>query len=112
MKANQQKRFLPKLKIQKGDTVKIIAGKNKGKTGVVLQVFSADNRALVEGVNIVKRHTKPTAQESEGGIIEKEAPIHISNIMLLHNGATTRVGRKVIDGKIVRVAKKSQEVIK
>ncbi len=112
MKTKQQNRFLPKIKIQKGDTVKVLAGKNKGKTGVVLQVIPANNKALVEGVNIVKRHTKPTAQESEGGIIEKEAPIHISNLMLLHNGTATRVGRKAIDGKIVRVAKKSEEVIK
>jgi len=112
MKANQQKRFSPKIKIQKGDTVKVMAGKNKGKSGLVLQVFPADNKALIEGVNIVKRHTKPTAQDSEGGIVEKEAPIHISNLMLMYNGTTTRVGRQVVDGKIVRVAKKSQEVIK
>jgi len=72
MKANQQKRFSPKIKIQKGDTVKVMAGKNKGKSGLVLQVFPADNKALIEGVNIVKRHTKPTAQDSEGGIMEKK----------------------------------------
>ncbi len=112
MKTQQQKRFLPKLKIKKGDTVKVLTGVDKGKTGVVLQVLPKDNKAVVEGVKIIHRHTKPNAQSAEGGIIEKEAPIHISNLMLVVNGVATRVGRKNIDGKIERIAKKTQEVIK
>lgn len=111
-KQNQQKRFLPKIKIKKGDTVKVIAGDDKGKTGRVLDIFPQENRALVEGIRIVSRHTKPTSAEPNGGIIKKEAPIHISNLMLLVGNEPVRVGRQVEGDKIVRVSKKTQEVIK
>jgi large subunit ribosomal protein L24 len=103
---------MPKLKIKKGDTVKVIAGNNRGQEGRVLSVDTATNKAIVEGINIVSRHTKPGAANPQGGIVKKEAPIQISNLMLVVNGTATRVGRKVEDGKIVRYAKKSGEVIK
>lgn len=88
--------------------VQVIAGDDKGKKGHVLQVFSAANRALVEGINIVKRHTKPNAQNQQGGIISKEAPVNISNLMVIDKaGNPTRVGRKLNDaGKLVRFSKK------
>ena len=105
---------MKKFHIKKGDLVKVIAGNHKGKQGQVLEIQGEKNRALVEGVNVVKRHTKPSAQFPEGGIIEKEGSIHISNLMLIDpkSGEPTRVGRQVEDGKLVRVAKKSKEVIK
>ena len=105
---------MKKFHIKKGDLVKVIAGNHKGKQGQVLEIQGEKNRALVEGVNVVKRHTKPSAQFPEGGMIEKEGSIHMSNLMLIDpkSGETTRVGRKLEDGKLVRVAKKSQEVIK
>ena len=104
-----------KIKIKKGDLVKVIAGNSKGVQGKVLQVLVDANRAVVEGANIIKKHTKPSAANPNGGIIEKEAAIHISNLAFIdpNTGAPTRVGRKVNeDGKIVRVAKKSGEEIK
>lgn len=101
-----------KFKIKKGDTVKVIAGDNKGATGVISQIITDKSRAIVEGVNKIKRHTKPNAKSPQGGIIEKEAPIHVSNLMLVNKGTATRVGRKVEAGKIVRFAKKTGEVIK
>jgi len=102
-----------KLHIKKGDQVIITEGAYKGKKGRVLEVFPKKYRALVEGVNIIKKHQKPT-NEDQGGIIEKEAPIHISNIMLVDpkTGEATRIGRKVVDGKMVRYSKKSGEIIK
>lgn len=105
---------MKKFHIKKGDLVKVIAGNHKGKQGQVLEVLKEKSRALVEGVNIVKRHTKPSAQFPEGGIIEKEGSIHISNLMLIDakSGEPTRVARQLKDGKLVRVAKKSKEVIK
>lgn len=112
MKNNQQKRFLPKIKIKKGDKVKVLSGDYKGKTGVVLEVMPAENKALVEGVRIVSRHTKPNAKNTQGGIIKQEAPIHISNLMLVVGNTPTRVGRREENGKIVRYSKKTQEVIK
>jgi large subunit ribosomal protein L24 len=107
------KRFAPKLSIKKGDKVKVIAGSHKGETGEIKVVMPTENRAVVEGVNFVKRHVKGT-QENPGGIREFEAPIHISNLMLVDpkTGTTTRVGRKIVDGKSVRVSKKSGEIIK
>lgn len=105
---------MPKLRIKKGDKVVVIAGKDKSKSGNVLQVFPNESRVLVEGVNVVKRHTKPNQANPEGGIIEKEAPIHISNVAIADpkSGAATRVGYKMLeDGKKVRYAKKSGEVI-
>jgi len=105
---------MAKFHIKKDDTVRVIAGENKGSEGKVLEVYPDKNKALVEGVNIVKRHTKPNATYPNGGIIEQEAPIHLSNLMLIDpkSGEPTRVGRKVVDGKLVRYAKKSGEVIK
>lgn len=109
---NVQKRFAPKLKIKKGDTVVVISGASKGKEGHVLEVFPNTNRVIVEGVNMIKKHTKPNAQHQQGGIVEREASIHISNVKLKVGGTVTRVGRKVQeDGKIVRYAKKTGEVI-
>ncbi|BDD00068.1 50S ribosomal protein L24 [Persicobacter psychrovividus] len=103
-----------KIKIRKGDTVKVIAGNDKGKTGLVQEVITATNRVLVEGVNIVTKHVKPSAANPNGGIEKVEAPIHISNVAFVDpaKGETSRVGRKVVDGKIVRYAKKSGEEIK
>ena len=112
---NQQKRFAPKLKIKKGDRVVVIRGayKDRSKVREVLEVFPDENRAIVDQVNIVKRHTKPT-QNSQGGIIEKPAPIHLSKLMLVDpkTGEPTRVGRMEVDGKLVRYSKKSGEIIK
>jgi large subunit ribosomal protein L24 len=107
------KRFAPKLSIKKGDRVMVIAGSSKGESGEVKLVFTKENRAIVEGLNMVKKHTKAT-QDSPGGINEMEAPIHISNLMLVDpkSGQPTRVGRKLVDGKLVRYSKKSGEIIK
>ncbi|CAM3884082.1 50S ribosomal protein L24 [Alicyclobacillus pomorum] len=105
---------MPKLHVKKGDKVVVIAGKDKSKTGTVLAVFPKEQRVIVEGVNIVKRHTKPNPLHPEGGIIEKEAPIHVSNVQLADpkTGQPTRVGYKFLeDGTKVRYAKKSGEVI-
>jgi large subunit ribosomal protein L24 len=106
---------LPKIKIRKGDLVKVIAGDSKGQQGTVLAVQIAKSRVLVEGINLVSKHTKPNAATPNGGIIKKEAALHISNVALIDpkSGETTRVGRKLnADGKLVRVAKKSGEEIK
>ncbi|MEM9339844.1 MAG: 50S ribosomal protein L24 [Bacteroidota bacterium] len=101
-----------KLKIKTGDTVKVIAGDHKGSEGKVQEVFIDKNKVIVEGVNLVKKHTKPSAQNPQGGIVEKEAPIHVSNLSLLtSNGETTRVGYKMEGDKKVRFSVKSNEVI-
>ncbi len=101
-----------KLKIKTGDTVRVIAGDHKGSEGKVLTVFIEKNKAIVEGVNMIKKHMKPNAQSPQGGIVEKEAALQISNLSLLNaKGETTRVGYKMEDGKKVRYAKKSNEVI-
>ena len=101
-----------KLKIKSGDTVRVIAGDHKGSEGKVMKVLKDKNKAIVEGVNMVKKHMKPSAQSPQGGIVEKEALIQISNISLLTSkGETTRVGYKMEDGKKVRFSKKSNEVI-
>ena len=98
-------------KIRKGDSVVVLAGKDKGRTGEVLQVMPKEDRALVRGVNMVRRHQKQT-QSQEAGIISKEAPIHLSNIAIADkDGKPTKVGFKVEDGKKVRVAKRSGELI-
>jgi len=102
-----------KFKLKKGDEVVVLAGWDKGKTGAVLGVLRAENRALVEGINMVKRHTRPSNTQP-GGIIEKEAPIHVSNLALTDpkDGKPTRVGYKFLDdGRKVRFAKRSGEVI-
>ena len=101
-----------KIKIKKGDTVRVIAGSEKGSEGTVASISFEKNRAIVEGVNLIKKHNKPNAQNPHGGITEKEAPIHISNLSLLtSDGKTTRVGFRIEDGIKVRVAKKTDEVI-
>ncbi|MFU2359069.1 MULTISPECIES: 50S ribosomal protein L24 [unclassified Prevotella] len=106
---------MSKLHIKKNDTVVVLAGQDKGKTGKVLKVLVDENRALVEGVNMVSKSTKPSAKNPQGGIVKQEAPIHISNLSLVDpkSGKPTRVGIKVAeDGKKVRIAKKSGEEIK
>ncbi|WP_223549381.1 50S ribosomal protein L24 [Aestuariivivens sp. NBU2969] len=101
-----------KLKIKTGDTVRVIAGDHKGSEGKVQKVFIDKNKAIVEGVNLVKKHTKPSAQNPQGGIVEKEAPIHVSNLSLLTSkGETTRIGYKMEGDKKVRFSTKSKEVI-
>ncbi len=105
----------PKLHIKKGDTVKVIAGDDKGKEGKVLEVDSAKGRAFVEGVNIVTKHQKPSAGKPEGGMKKTEASINISNLMLIDpaSGKPTRIGRKVnAKGKLQRFSKKTGEFIK
>ncbi len=97
------------MKIKKGDTVKVIAGKDKDKEGKVLAV--KDGKVLVEGVNMVTKHTKPSAANQQGGIVNKEAYIDISNVMYLHKGKATRIGFKLDGDKKVRVAKATGEVI-
>ena len=104
-----------KLKIRKGDLVKVIAGDSKGSQGKVLEIIKEKNRALVEGANMVSKHTKPNAATPNGGIVKMEAAIHISNLMLVDpkSGKPTRVGRKRNDaGKLVRIAKTTGEEIK
>ena len=104
-----------KLHIKKGDTVCVIAGDNKGQQGKVLKVEVSKQRAIVEGVNLVKKATKPNAKNPQGGIVEQEAASHISNLQVLDpkSGKPTRVGRKAnAEGKLVRFAKKSGEEIK
>ena len=107
---------MSKLHIKKGDTVKIIAGNSKGSEGKVIKVLIAKNRAIVEGANMVSKHSKPNAANPQGGIVKQEAPIHVSNLMVLDpsSGDSTRVGRKRDEktGKLVRYSKKSGEVIK
>ncbi|HNY53873.1 MAG TPA: 50S ribosomal protein L24 [Bacteroidales bacterium] len=104
-----------KLHIKKGDTVMVISGESKGQKGRVLNVDRAKERAIVEGVNTVSKHTKPNAKSPQGGIIRKEAPIHISNLMIVDpaSGKPTRIGRRLNDkNKLVRYSKKSGEEIK
>ena len=99
------------MKIKKGDMVKVIAGKDKDKEGKVIAVNKKDNTLLVEGINMVTKHTKPSMANQQGGIVHQEAPIDISNVMYLHNGKVTRIGFTEKDGKKVRVAKSTGEVI-
>lgn len=99
------------MKIKKGDTVKVIAGKDKDKEGKVISVDRKNGRVLVEGVNMLTKHTKPSAANQEGGIIHQEGPIDASNVMYLHKGKATRVGFKMDGDKKVRVAKSTGEVI-
>ncbi|TAL59284.1 MAG: 50S ribosomal protein L24 [Bacteroidetes bacterium] len=106
---------MAKLKIKKGDTVKVVAGDDKGKQGRVLSVNKETLRAIVEGINMATKHTKPTAKNTKGGIIHQEASVHLSNLMLIDaQGNTTRVGRRIDEttDKLVRYSKKSGEAIK
>lgn len=101
-------------RLRKNDNVQVISGEYRGKTGRILKVFPEKNRAIVEGINVVKRHTKPNAKNQQGGIVEKEATIHISNLMLVcpKTGKPTRLGKMILeDGKRVRFSKKAKESI-
>ena len=98
-------------KIKKGDTVKVIAGKDNGKEGKVVSVDQKAGKVVVEGINMITKHAKPNAANPNGGIVQKEAPIDGSNVMLVYNGKATRVGFDVKDGKKVRVAKATGEII-
>ncbi len=99
--------------VKKGDKVKVITGKDKDVEGIVLKTLPKLDKVVVEGVNIVKKHQKPSQAAPQGGIVEKEAPIHVSNVMVIDpsNGEATRVGYKEVDGKKVRVSKKTGEVL-
>ncbi|MGD6968862.1 50S ribosomal protein L24 [Rossellomorea vietnamensis] len=99
--------------VKKGDKVMVITGKDKGKTGVVLTSLPKKDRVIVEGINVIKKHSKPSQGNPQGGIISQEAPVHVSNVMLLDpkTNEPTRIGFKKVDGKNVRVAKKSGEVL-
>jgi large subunit ribosomal protein L24 len=103
-----------KLHIKKDDVVRVISGTSKGKEGKVLSIDRKKNRAVVEGLNMVSKHTKPNAANPQGGIVQQEAALHISNLMLVDpkTGEPTRVGRKLVDGKLIRYSKKTQEEIK
>lgn len=106
---------MSKLHIKKGDTVMVISGEDKGHSGRVLEVLVKEQRAIVEGLNMIKKHAKPSAKNPQGGIISKEAPIHISNLNVVDSktGKATRIGRRLNEnGKLVRYAKKSGEEIK
>ncbi|AIM24392.1 50S ribosomal protein L24 [Melissococcus plutonius] len=99
--------------VKKGDKVKIITGKDKNKEGVVLSAFPKNEKVIVEGVNMMKKHQKPTQSAPQGGILEVEAPIHVSNVMVIDpsNGEATKVAYKEIDGKKVRISKKTGEAL-
>ena len=99
------------LKIKKGDTVRVIAGREKDKEGKVIEVDAKRSRVTVEGINKVTKHTKPSVGNQAGGIVEQEAPIHISNVMYVHKGETTRIGFRMDGDKKVRYAKSTGEVI-
>ena len=110
---NNKRRGNVKLHIKKEDTVKVISGADKNKTGEVLRVYPKDSKALVKGVNMVTKHRKPDADNPNGSIVKIEAPIHVSNLMLVVNGEPTRIGRKLNDdGKLQRYSKKTGEFIK
>lgn len=104
---------MAKCHVKKGDSVKVLAGNDKGKVGTVTSVIYSKNRALVEGINMVTKHKKPSAANPQGGIVKEEAPIHISNLMVADaNGTASRTGRKADEkGNLVRYSKKSGEVI-
>lgn len=100
------------MKLKKGDTVLVIAGKDKGKEGEIVRALPRENKVIVSGVNIAKKHQKQTKQTMQGGIIDRDMPVHASNVMLVHKGKPTRVGYKIqADGTKVRIAKRTGEVI-
>jgi large subunit ribosomal protein L24 len=100
---------MKKFKIKTGDTVKVIAGDHKGSEGKVLQIIKDKDRVLVEGVNLVSKHTKPSAQSPQGGIVKREASLHISNVMLVEEGVAVRVGYQVDGDTKVRISKKTKK---
>jgi large subunit ribosomal protein L24 len=100
---------MKKFKLKSGDTVKVIAGDHKGSEGKVLQIIKDKDRVLVEGVNLVSKHTKPSAQNPQGGIVKKEASLHISNLMLVEDGVAVRVGYKVDGDTKTRISKKTNK---
>ncbi|HIP49410.1 MAG TPA: 50S ribosomal protein L24 [Lutibacter sp.] len=102
---------MAKFKLKTGDPVRVIAGEHKGSEGKIVKVILAKNRAIVEGVNMVSKHRKPSATNPQGGIEKMEAPIHISNLMLVENGNTVRLGYKIEDGKKIRFSKKSNKSV-
>ena len=95
------------MKIKKGDTVQIITGKDRGKAGRIIRVLTSNNRVVVEGLNLIKKHQRPTQENPQGGIVEKEASIHHSNVMLIDKNKPTRIGYKIEKGKKIRYSKKS-----
>jgi large subunit ribosomal protein L24 len=100
------------MKLKKGDNVLVISGKDKGQEGEVVQVFPAANKVIVNGINTAKKHSKTSRNNKQGGIIDRDMPVHVSNVMLVHKGKPTRVGYKLnADGTKVRIAKRSGEVI-
>jgi large subunit ribosomal protein L24 len=100
------------MKLRKGDTVRVIAGKDKGKEGIISRVMPKDNKVIVDGINVVKKHQKARSQTQQGGIIERDMPLDASNVMLVHKGKTTRVGFTVsADGSKTRIAKSTGEEI-
>ena len=105
---------MAKFHIKKGDTVMVMAGESKGKSGRVIRMIPKQYRAVVEGINMVSKHQKPSASSPDGGILEMEAPIHVSNLMIVDpkDNKPTRIGRKLVDDKLVRYAKKSGEILK
>ncbi len=102
---------MKKFKIKSGDTVKVLAGDHKGSEGKVLQILKEKDRAIVEGVNMISKHTKPSAENPQGGIVKKEASLHISNLALIENGAAVRVGYSLEGDKKIRVSKKTKKAI-
>lgn len=110
MATPKKHRFAPKFHIRKGDTVLVISGADKGKQGEVLQMLPDEGKAIVRDVKVVKRHVKPTT-ETAGQIVEKEMPVDVSNLKLVVNGTPTKVGRKIVDGRSVRYAKATGEII-
>ena len=100
---------MKKFKIKSGDTVRVIAGDHKGSEGKILQIIKDKDRAIVEGVNMVSKHTKPSAQSPQGGIVKKEASLHISNVMLVEDGVAVRVGYNVDGDTKTRVSKKTNK---
>mgnify|MGYP002630008274 FL=1 len=103
---------MAKFHIKTGDTVMVIAGTAKGQSGRVIRMIPKQHRAVIEGLNLVTKHQKPSATSPQGGIVKMEAPIHLSNLMLMIGDQATRVGRRVEDGKVVRYAKKTGDIIK
>ncbi len=105
---------MSKLKLKKGDTVKVISGESRGQEGKIVSIDTKKERAIVEGVNMISKHTKPSAKNANGGIVKQEGSIHISNLMFLEGGKTVRIGRKLNEktGKLERISTKTKAAIK